>query len=1005
MKNIILHSLVIVSIFAVIKVAGAPAEAFFKAPQVSGPITIDGKAIEKSWSLAAQLGNFLKASGSDFAEEQTSIKICHDTKNLYLYFRMESFALNSASNQEDSFKADVHTRDGNVWADDSVEFRIERLREGSPIYVALNANGTILDMKKINGEWNKSYNIPIKISAGKANGFWFAEMSIPLNALNSRKPYMKSRWRLNFVRFNQRLHSKSSWALLKDGDHMNMANSGIMMLSHKGPAPVSLPLNEKILAAGKVPFRVTGTKRNTPWKSIIYDGRTALSSVSGESRSSKFDIKLPISKNNGDYILQLYVSDSGGKLIFRSPSYPFCSQKKTMTFSINVNNSFLLQVNDKIISSKSKSVKKLSTDFNAGTNTVTVSIPAGSEISGKIACLGKVYPVDSTWKYADSQKQSNWKNLPEPVNGKVKVPGKGNVILQKTILYRATKFLPIFSNGEWRLSQNGVYSLRWDGSGAFGNTLKSPLKDFSIVIDVPKGLKLLGASWIKYPIAGKKNPDGTAPSSPELYKRKLICKNSGYTRYQIQATFPVLLTSKKESWLNSVKRQDKACWLNFKAVAAPGTIKPIIFYCKAENSNVVELPNKLNCRILPELKAKTPKKIAISLKNDSIGQADESIVRQTLDTLKASGINELFADCHIAYPRKIGIKQYYYFNLTDSSKYTFPRSEAAMDELFSKFPEARGRWGSRKRFGIDLSYVTRTPATWPYIEKAIDEVVKRSPGMGAIFWDYEFSPFPGHIQMYPCFSKKGIDAFAKQYQIKEKLTPWTILKKYHDKWLDFSCGEVANTIKLVQRFAHKHNLPLYVYSGYQNCKNGKEYYNMDWSKVGPHVDRAYCGYGRNLKLIDATQKCLGNKPLIGGLLKLGQSAQWDTPAAIVRKVVDCKGGVLLWYENRYDAGALTRIAEAATVIARLEPFILQGKRCDDIISAATKTKNNMAAYRLKNNIIILLLNEHGSDDKSFIFSVKGLKGKLKSSTAYNSNAKISINVAPGKCFILTGKIK
>ena len=426
------------------------------------------------------------------------------------------------------------------------------------------------------------------------------------------------------------------------------------------------------------------------------------------------------------------------------------------------------------------------------------------------------------------------------------------------------------------------------------------------------------------------------------------------------------------------------------------------YYFQTEDQHIVELPNRLNCRILPELKARQPDKIPFTLKTDSLNLADEAIVREYLKTLKKAGVNEVFANCHIAYPAEIGIAQMFYFNLVHSSKYTFEPSEVAMDELFEKFPAARGRWGKRLRFGLDPSYVTRTPETWPYIEKAMVESFERTPGMKNIFWDYEFSPFPGHIQMYPCFSDKGIAAFAKKYGISEPLTPQLIQKKYHQKWLDFSCGEVAELVKLVQKIAHKHNRNVYLYSGYQNCKNGKEYYNMDWSKVAPYVDRAYCGYGRNLRLIADTKKCLQGKTLVGGLLKTGLTAQFSTPARILRKIIDC-GGVLLWYECRFDAGALSRIAEAATLTAAFEKVLIHGKRCDELIAAEPETKDCIAAYSMNNKLVLFLINESaGPETLKFTINRPGTVFKrYGKAEIYSANKAVEIEIPAGKVIVLT----
>jgi hypothetical protein len=958
----------------VLNIMAAPGRAFFRVP--SGTPVIDGKDSDKIWKNATVLRNFLNCKGTAFSKEASTVKICHDANNLYFYFKLQSFALDSTSNQMDSFKAAIKTRDGNVWADDSVEIRLEKRSGGFPVYIAFNSNGAVLDMKYVKGDWEKEFNIPLKIKAGKKQGFWFAEIAIPLKSISTDSDFTKSEWQINFVRFNQRLKETSSWVYLKDGNHMNMSNHGIMRLYGKTSIPVVTASGIQNIENGKIPFEAIGNySRGVPWLARVYNGNNLIAKKTGKSKSKCFDIILPAVKNSGYYTLQFYVSDSSGRTIYSSPLYPCSSQKREILFAIEeIKQMDLFNNGQKITSDR--------TDLSSGANNIEIVAPASLKISGTVSCMGKEYPIDNTWHIQKKDRK---------------------IHLSKTIILRGTRFLPVPAGGEWVLSHNGVYTLVWDGSGFNGLLPKQPVKDMSIILDVPHELKFLGASYSQYPLTGLKKPDGQAPLNHQLYSWEKLKETAKYTKYKVKVNYPVSFANRKEVWLERVQRHDKACYLAFKAIGKPGVIPPLKYYMRA--NNIIEIPENMSCRIIPELNAKSPKKISFLLKADSLDLVDENIVKKYFDCLKSSGLNEIFAVCHVPYPKKINIDLLGHFNLVSSKLYTFPSSAAAMDELFERFPEAQGHWGKRKRFGVDPSYVTRTPETWPYIEKAMVESFKRVPGQANLFWDYEYSPFPGHIQMYPCFSNKGIKAFAQRYGINTQLTPSIIQKNYKQQWINFSCGEVANMIKLVSNITHKYNRKLYLYSGYQNCTNGKEYYNIDWEKVGQHVDRAYCGYGRNLKLIADTKACLSGKPLAGGLLKQGDTAQANTPAEILRKVIDCGGGVILWYECRFDGKALNQIAEAANLVADFEEILLNGQRCDNIIDASTLTKDNIAAYTLNKKLVLFLLNERSATQK-IEFKIKSNVGVLTQygkNKTYPTNKVINIEIPAGKIIVLTGK--
>ncbi len=527
-----------------------------------------------------------------------------------------------------------------------------------------------------------------------------------------------------------------------------------------------------------------------------------------------------------------------------------------------------------------------------------------------------------------------------------------------------------------------------------------------MTLEVPPELEFLGATYLKYRTARERGQQGALPLNPHLYDWKELApvKRGGihYKRYLISRNTPVtLVPGKGETWLERIVRDNEGCFLAFKAIGNPGPTPPLRYYASAENGDFEELPNTLNCEIIPQLNGKAPAQVVIMLKNKDGGLADEQIGHAVYDTLQQSGINEYFGVCNDDYLKKIGLRFMNYFNLM-----VHPHEAGIMDhelqQLFKDHPRAQGRKFNKIVGGINPGYINRHPETWPYLARAIAAYQQFYPSLSAAWWDYEFGPFD-HLMVYPCFDESVYPDFAARYNITEKLDPAILERKYKQQWLDFTCEEVGKMFAIIRDLLKKQSLPLYVYSGYQGDPNGKEYYNIDWTFAGPHVDRAYCGYGRDLKMIADTRKCIKNRPLIGALLKMGDTSQTDTAGAIVWKALDHGGGVLLWYECRYDALALREVAEASRTLSRLEPYLTGGRRDDARIEAPAKLKERMALYELNGKTALVLINDRASGDSTFKFRLKNAVRPFTNTlngNILNLNEIQSVTVPAGQAVIL-----
>ncbi len=946
----------------------------FQAPLIREKITIDGAPSESAWERAAVLRNFLRTTGEAFADEDTVVKMFHDGKKLYLYLEMRAFALDPVSNQGASFKAEKTERDSNVWADDSIEFRLEQSGSNRPLYICFNANGAVLDMAYESGSWNKKWNCDIEIKGQKNRGYWCVEMAIDLKSISSND---NTDWRLNFIRFDQRLRQKYTFVRLPDGNHMNIDNFALMHLSNQPVAVKNLPLDKNTLTARKAEFEV-----NLPEStglSAIYSGNRLVEENRQSFTQQKIELTPPASPEDGDYHVQFTILGKSGKVLNRTTQYPYSSVNRDLLLNLTASKPVTVTINGKTVATDLSELKDIKGSLRRGNNDIVIETAPDAKLNGELKSFGVTYDIRHTGSY------------------------------RKTVMQQTTTFQPIFSDGVFRLSRNGTYVLVWNGAHATGWELKEALNNWQLTLEVPPELEFLGATYLKYRTAQARGSENTLPLNEHLYDWKELepVKRGGiaYKRYQVTRNKPVTLVADKGgAWLDRILRDNESCFLAFKATGKPGPVSPVRYYASADSGKYEELPNSLNCEIIPELDGRAPAEVAIMLKNRDGGLADERIGQAIYDTMKQSGINEYFGICNDDYLKKIGLRFMNYFNLM-----VHPNEAGVMDselqKLFKDHPRAQGRKFSKVVGGINPGYINRHPETWPYLARALAVYKKAYPSLSAAWWDYEFGPFD-HLMVYPCFDESVYADFAARYNVTEKLDPSILERKYKQQWMDFTCEEVGKMFALVRKLLQEQSLPLYVYSGYQGDPNGKEYYNIDWTFAGPNVDRAYCGYGRDLKMIADTQKCIENRPLIGALLKMGDTSQTDTAGAMVWKALDHGGGVLLWYECRYDAIVLREVVEASKILSQLEPYILKGKRVDEIITAPKEQKERMAAYELNGKTVVVLINDRASGDTTFNFSLKNtgpeFVNRLNGNILQSAKPQ-TITVPAGKVVILESK--
>ena len=232
-----------------------------------------------------------------------------------------------------------------------------------------------------------------------------------------------------------------------------------------------------------------------------------------------------------------------------------------------------------------------------------------------------------------------------------------------------------------------------------------------------------------------------------------------------------------------------------------------------------------------------------------------------------------------------------------------------------------------------------------------------------LFNDYEYPAYAKNPKDIPrvnaCFCPYSLERFRKKMNIPEPVTVELIGKKYLKQWIDYQCTRVGEQMRLGYEASHECGKKFSSYCAYQSDYS-ITHYTFDYNKTGRWVDEAAAGYGRPLNSIRDTRKALKGKPLLGGILSVPANKVISPAAILLRRILDCGGGVLCWWEDAYDARKLYQVAQASALVAEYEDFFLAGaldnKELEKIIESPGL--DNMYLCKYQNRYLLILVNEN-----------------------------------------------
>jgi hypothetical protein len=158
-------------------------------------------------------------------------------------------------------------------------------------------------------------------------------------------------------------------------------------------------------------------------------------------------------------------------------------------------------------------------------------------------------------------------------------------------------------------------------------------------------------------------------------------------------------------------------------------------------------------------------------------------------------------------------------------------------------------------------------------------------------------------------------------------------------------------------------------------------------------------------MISETKKALNGKPLILGLLSTNAYPSIPTCAEIVTAAFDSQGGVLLWWEDMFDARKLAEVSSSISFLRRFEDYVVSGIPSADEIFEKLVFQDRIIVRKLKGSYLVVFL---GLSNEKTYFQLKW-KGNFKfcSEVTYANSITMDLpfNVAvfPGqiRAFLIT----
>jgi hypothetical protein len=970
-----------------------PSAPLAQVAKAASPPTIDGAGEDPCWKQTVAIDDFLNFATAMPASQPTTARLAYDDKYLYILMTCQEPLLKTVEQRQSDVIAKVTQRDGKVLGDDSCLIFLQPDEAKQATYeFTVNTLGTLLDARMERDrlwetrdvKWNSSAKVAVK----REDGYWTAEVAIPLADLGISKIKEGDQWRVGLDRIAQSRHELSSWQPTNAAGAHAPRELGILSFA-AGPVGMTpaRPLTQLTPGKNTIQVILSGGAAK---------GAEIFSSVSGTKGS---DWETTFAAKAGAAAHEFEVNQTGDvaarwgvleartlRPIYLSPRIDLPLRSSTVTLNLSTSGPYQVVVNDRVVNRGPKAqARKVDIPLQQGVNVIAVRAESGSAKlsleSPGLERFASVWRMNdaATPKATDSTLDDRtWPIAQADKEGTIGSSGKA-VVLRRTILWDQTHVWPL-PRPAWFIAGNSTQQVSFTALGLKGRKLDH----WTTYLAVPKGLKVMGSTgYYGNTVASQPTFNCTSAGDVTIDGQTLPL-------YTITADKPLLPDRHPRMSIFQVMLQ-----IADAAGAKEGTSWTLHYWSSADDGTMIEPPQSFKISALPPLAGVQPKQFVFQLWGGALTAMDnEALRRSVLATAQAAGFNQITGGNRWT---SDAVKQY---GLKHQMLVNFQPWSINLAPFLEKNPDARLIDSHGRPSKMYMCMTLLLDKDWPEASKALAEKVKEV-GADVVQYDYEFGPLSGP---HSCYCDRCLAAFKTRAHLPAdlKLTPQLIADRYRPQWEDFLAWRVSKLFVLMKQTVHeaRPGTQFSLYSGYQSPTTISRY-GIDWRYVGrmKAADIVGCGYGRSTRQIDDTLKALDGIPLILGQLltpylpddlKPGTVA---TRAVILRRALDATAGVLVYERTTMDGRSWAGVAAVTRLVSAYEDLFTAPH---DLQPIPGQNPDNVQVLKGKEVSLVCVMNDTA---KPAAFHLQlppelGAGKEFYSGQSVAAGAKVEPTVAP-----------
>jgi hypothetical protein len=487
------------------------------------------------------------------------------------------------------------------------------------------------------------------------------------------------------------------------------------------------------------------------------------------------------------------------------------------------------------------------------------------------------------------------------------------------------------------VNRGGLQQLLFQVQGVEGYTLN----DYTLYLDLPPGFIFEGASGYYRKWKLETGEVGTVKFGEAEYRR-----------YRVRFSSPV----------SSDKKQPHHHYIAvlFRAPETGNAELPLYFHAGSEEHGIIELPRKLDVRLLPPLSGRRPQTLLVQMWTSWMHNLDdENVYGKFRDHFIAMGVNETQA-------RFDGIRNLALVN--------FEPWNLGLSEYIRRNPEAAlvDRHGKRSSDYICTSVMLQDGAFKVFFQERMAEWLAKRNYPAHVDWDYESPVMGSYIS---CFCPRCLSEFG-QGDPEKHMAGWTAFMNRRMAGVAALLNDAVKRAKPGTLFS--------VYSGYQS-EDTRRHYGVDWSALAGKIDLAMCGYGRPVRELEGTREVLGKTPLTIGAIAYSYviseryAPRPVTGTTLLRCAADANYGILVYWYPSLDGRSFEAIGEVSAIMAEYEPFFLRGERLGDQLNLPgwSRADYEMLAGASGERLVLLMNTGNRERDYQFEWDGQRRSGKVE----------------------------